>query len=165
METTLQPFKSETLSGELGNWTRQEHSFAKLFTPDALKDREFQKMKLAEYDRLWLKYSGGVKTTDEKALMDMLRFQRRKMEKTLYPRILTRVFRKIVSAVKITTAKRLERSRERKQSQEAYNTIPLVNPLKESSPQQRPPGAGQRYGRDLGGRHKNDNNTRKGQSL
>lgn len=90
MENTLQN-RDDTLVSELGNWNRQENRFRELFSDDALKDREFIRMKLERYHSLYYKYRGAERTTDERAMMMVLRFQRRKMERTLYPGLLRRL--------------------------------------------------------------------------
>lgn len=76
---------------ELSNWNQQETKFGALFGQEALKDREFLKMKLENYDQLYYKYNGKAQTPDEKAMMTMLRFQRRKMERSLHPGLLRRM--------------------------------------------------------------------------
>ncbi len=91
MENELQTYRPETLMSELRNWNQQENKFGVLFGQDALQDREFLKMKLEHYDRLWYKYNGKPQTQDEKAMMTMLRFQRRKMERSLHLGLLRRM--------------------------------------------------------------------------
>ncbi len=91
MENALQTSRPETLMSELSNWNQQENKFGALFGQEALKDREFLKMKLENYDQLYYKYNGKAQTPDEKAMMTMLRFQRRKMERSLYPGLLRRM--------------------------------------------------------------------------
>ncbi|WP_214072588.1 hypothetical protein [Mucilaginibacter sp. dw_454] len=91
MENALQTSRPETLMSELSNWNQQENKFGALFGQEALKDREFLKMKLENYDQLYYKYNGKAQTPDEKAMMTMLRFQRRKMERSLYPGLLRRI--------------------------------------------------------------------------
>jgi hypothetical protein len=91
MENDLQQNRPDTLMSELSNWNRQENKFRELFSENALKDREFLKLKLERYDNLFHKYNSGPKTQDEQAMMTMLRFQRRKMEKVLYPGLIRRL--------------------------------------------------------------------------
>lgn len=69
---------TDTIIGGLSDWNRQEQQFRQLFGEDALKDREFIRMKLQQFDRLYYKHSNTAKTTDEMAMMLMLRFQRKK---------------------------------------------------------------------------------------
>jgi hypothetical protein len=100
MENVLQRSRPETLMNELGNWNQQENKFGALFGQDALKDREFQKMKLEHYDQLYYKYNGKAQTPDEKAMMTMLRFQRRKMERSLHPGLLRRILHRAGARLK-----------------------------------------------------------------
>lgn len=154
-----------TLITELGSWNRQEQKFRELFGADALKDREFQKMKLAEYDRLYRRHSGSVTTTDEKALLTMLRFQRSKMEKALYPGILTRLLRRGFSRLKHMVQQALQRRASVQQQPADYgiSTIPLPErPGEEHKQETRQK---RYYARDLGSRLRNGPEKRKGQSL
>lgn len=165
MENNTQAFTPETLMGELGSWNRQENKFRELFSAAALKDRDFMKMKLAEYDRLWLKYSGKAQTTDEKALLVMMRYQRRKLERRLYPGLLTRLVRRSVMAVRVFIRKRRESSL-KKQQDLSYDFGPIPVPkagnnLEQTREMQKQ--QNKRYGQDMGRRlpHKNGH----GQSL
>lgn len=99
METGQEPIRLDTLTGEISAWNRQEQQFGRLFSDAALKDREFLKMKLGEFDRLYFKYSNTQLTRDERALLTMLRFQRRKLERALYPGILRRVAHRIAARI------------------------------------------------------------------
>ncbi len=159
MENGTQAFTSETLMGELGSWNRQENKFRELFSDDALKDRDFMKMKLAEYDRLWLKYNGRVQTTDEKALLVMMRYQRRKLERTLFPRLLARIVRRTVMAVKSFVQKRRESNLKASEAMSYdFRSIPVPE-QKDSQAQRSEMGRRQeqRYGQDLGRRLHNKN--------
>ena len=159
MEDRRQAFTPQTLMGELGSWNRQEAKFRELFSADALKDRDFMKMKLAEYDRLWLKYRSSVQTTDEKALLVMLRYQRRKLELSLHPGLLDRLLRRSVLAIKAFILKR-EENRAPKNEPLTYDYKPLPVPKTGNNPDYaKEPGKKQdgRYGQDIGRRlpHKN----------
>ena len=90
MDNTLQDYSS-SLIADLSGWNRQEQKFRELFSDDSLKDREFLKMKLAEFNRIFYKHDGTAKTTDERAFMTILGFHRKKLEKALYPGLLTRL--------------------------------------------------------------------------
>ncbi len=171
MQNDLQDNRPATLVSELNVWNRRENQFMELFSPQAVKDREFQKMKLAEYNRLWYAYNGKATTTDEKALLTMLGFQRRKMEKSLYPGILTRLVRRGIAYLKAVIVQRNEANLTKQQQVQQYtfNTIPA----KESGHprEQQSQGAamhtrqGQRYGQDLGRRLRQQNDKSKGHSL
>lgn len=98
---------ADTLIGSLSSWNRQEQQFAQLFGEQALKDREFTRMKLQEYNRLYYQFGKKAATTDERAMILMLRFQRKKMTKALYPGLLRRLaYRLIVKAVATVKATR-----------------------------------------------------------
>jgi hypothetical protein len=106
MENDLQ-MRQETLMSALGNWNLQENKFRELFGDDALRDREFMKMKLDHYDGIFHKYNGRPQTQDERAMMTMLHFQRRKMERSLHPGFLRRVLHRVVARIKaVRTANR-----------------------------------------------------------
>jgi hypothetical protein len=98
MEQEMQMYNKmqDSLMVELGTWNRQENKFREIFGDHALKDREFKKMKLSEYERLSSLYAGAATTTDEKAMVRMLQFQRRKLTKDLYPGLIRRAFHRLV---------------------------------------------------------------------
>lgn len=85
---------------ELSGWNRQEGQFRELFGDASLKDREFLRMKLDTYSSLFHKYNGRAQTTDERALLLMLHYQRRKMEKALYPGLLRRMLYRAAARLK-----------------------------------------------------------------
>lgn len=80
-----------TLFSALNEWNNTENMFKEVFGEDSLKDRDFRKMKLREYDRIWYTFRDKPATTDEKALMVMLRFQRKKLRVILYNGLLSRL--------------------------------------------------------------------------
>lgn len=170
METTLQSY-ADSLMAELGSWSKQEHKFRELFGNDAIRDRDFQKMKLAEYDRLWQKYQGKAMTTDEKSMLVMLRFQRRKLEKTLYPGILRRIFHRAAVGIKALVANRRQLREQRNQPEQyTYSTITVPgnerSGQKQASEHERQQkGQSHRYGQDLGRRLKSGPDKRQGQSM
>ncbi|MEE1946397.1 hypothetical protein VRU48_14835 [Pedobacter sp. KR3-3] len=166
MEIALQTDRPQTLVTELGNWNRLENQFRELFSEQALKDREFMKMKLGEYERLAYKYAGAPKTADERAMQVILNFQRTKMRRAIYPGILSRlVYRSLVllrhalrPAPKVPAG-----------SNDPAGYIHTAISVPEG--QQTPPTEKQeqvrswpRFGQDLGGR-KPDRHQNKGQSL
>ncbi|SFA56465.1 hypothetical protein SAMN04488511_11610 [Pedobacter suwonensis] len=101
-------FEKETLMGALSNWSRQEHQFRELFSDGALRDRSFQRMKLDEYDRLYYKFQGKALPVDERAMMLMLRYERTRIRRQLYPGLLRRTVHRIAAAVKAAIARRRE---------------------------------------------------------
>lgn len=129
MENELQTYRPETLMGELRNWNQQENKFGALFGQDALKDREFLKMKLENYDQLYYKYDGKTQTQDEKAMMTMLRFQRRKMERSLHSGLLRRMLHRAGARLRAIWSDNRERvtiNRSQVNTQ-AYNLPSLAN--------------------------------------
>lgn len=127
MENELQTYRPETLMSELRNWNQQESKFGALFGQDALQDREFLKMKLEHYDQLYYKYNGKAQTPDEKAMMTMLRFQRRKMERSLHPGLLRRMLHRGRARLRaIWTSNRENVTINREQANwQAHNLPPL----------------------------------------
>lgn len=160
-------FSPDTLLGELSNWNRQEVSFKGVFSEEALRDRDFQKMKLNEYRRLSFKYSGNVQSTDEAALYKMLRFQQRKMEKALYPRKLVRFVSRIWSGL----LNRVKRAKVNKQVYTGHTYTDVKIPTGIDSTQNTTPGAKQNntfkkiQGYDLGARVKQDKGQQKGHRI
>ena len=102
--------KSDSLITSLQSWNRQEQQFHQLFGEGALKDPEFVRMKLRQYDRMYYGYGSKASTTDEKAMMLMLSFQRKKLRKSLYPGLLRRTLHRAV--VKIGAVIRSARERQ-----------------------------------------------------
>lgn len=90
MDRTLQSYNSPLIV-ELGNWNRQEQKFRELFSDESLKDRDFLKLKLAEYTRISYRHAQSASTVDERALVTMLAYQRKKLRQALYPGFLRRL--------------------------------------------------------------------------
>lgn len=81
---------------ELGAWNQLENTFRQIFNDEDLKDRDFQKMKLREYERISFLYRERPLSKDEKAMQVMLNFQKAKLERKLYPSLTRRLLRRIV---------------------------------------------------------------------
>jgi hypothetical protein len=126
MDNTLQNYKGSTFMAELSGWNQQEQKFRSLFSDQALQDRDFLKMKLAEYNRIWYKYNGTVQSTDEKALMIMLRFHRRKLQKTIFPGLITRLLSRAYAFTKGMVSQWIAGQSVRKA--EGYNLNPIPVP-------------------------------------
>lgn len=116
--------RPETLVSELGSWNRQENRFRELFSDDALKDREFIRMKLGHYHTLYYKYRGTERTTDERAMMMVLRFQRRKMERTLYPGLIRRLLYRGRMRLQAALTASLNAARAQQTEAARYATVP-----------------------------------------
>lgn len=92
--------KEETLLTEIRKWKNTENLCGNVYDEGAVKSRSFQKLKLQEYKRLYQKYKGSSLSVDELALHQMLRYQYRKIEKSLFPSRLVRVGRRLWTAVR-----------------------------------------------------------------
>lgn len=84
-----------SLMAELGAWNQLENTFKQIFNAEALEDRDFQKMKLKEYERISFLYGERPLSRDEKAMQVMLKFQKAKLERKLYPGLTRRLLRRI----------------------------------------------------------------------
>jgi len=126
-------YREPTLFNELSSWNAQENSFRQLFSDDVLKDRDFLKMKLAHYDKLYYKYGSSPRTTDEQAMVTMLGYQRRKMERSLYPGLLTRLLRRVASRFSLGRA--ISREHAMAQSRAANNYLHSLPPVQQVSGQ------------------------------
>lgn len=165
-----------SLLGELSAWNKVESLIQhKVFmNQDITKDTDFLKMKMNEYDRLWYKYKGdNLGTTDEKALLTMIRFQQKKMRKTLYPGLIPRLFHRIKVRLKVGL-NALREARNLKHEQLDYYTSGKIE-LKDQQqykaeqnalrPEDKRNYVTHRYGPDLGKRQSRAKNHRQGRSL
>jgi hypothetical protein len=100
MENGLQRYTQPTLISELRDWNRQELLFKEVFSEKSLSDRDFQKMKLAEYARIYGRYAKTASTTDERAFARMLKFQQTKIRKAVYPGLTGRLKYYIINIFK-----------------------------------------------------------------
>lgn len=107
MEQAVQNIKGSSLTEDLKSWNQQESQFRNLFSEQALIDKEFLKMKLKEFNRIWYKYSGIPQSPVEGALMMMLNYQRRKLQQSLYPGLLTRLLVRAFTFSKAYISQRL----------------------------------------------------------
>lgn len=88
------PYTS-TVMAALEEWNSRERIFKQVFSEAAAGDREFLKIKLSEYDNIYLRHSQNAQSRDERAMLAMLRYQRHKLERVLYPSLLARIGRKV----------------------------------------------------------------------
>lgn len=123
MEGGIERFMGSELLAELRSWNQQEQEIRVAFSDQALQDKTFLKIKLKEYDRIWHKHRGGEHTLDEKTIMLMLQYHRRKIQKAIYPGLLTRM---VVQTFNFLTAKIKQRKVIKKP--EPYNSPPIVVP-------------------------------------
>lgn len=131
----------QALEMGLDFWGKQEQKFQSLFGKDALKDKEFLKMKLRYYDNLWYKYKNAPLSIEGQLMRNMLKFQRKKLEKSLHHGLVRQIIRRINTAVKSGKALKAQRKAENKSRLAQYNQssprpeIPVS--LKEPTVQQR----------------------------
>ena len=115
--------QTNNLLAELSSWNKQERQFRDLFSEQALKDHSFLRLKLSEYNRLHQKYVTTVTTTDERALLLMLRFQKAKLEKKLYPRLITRLLYRSFNALRQTITAQRDHAKLTRESDKYLNPI------------------------------------------
>lgn len=82
---------------ELSQWRSREERFSKLFSFNLSSNRALLKEKLQYYERIATKYK-GTQDLDERFALRVLRQERNKMEKQLYPNLLIRLLRRLLVA-------------------------------------------------------------------
>lgn len=137
MEQEMQMYNKmqDSLMVELGAWNKQENKFREIFGDHAIKDREFKKMKLSEYERLSMLYANGAITTDEKAMVRMLRFQQQKLSRDLYPGLIRRIFHKLVVFFRSEINARREMEMVKQAGMQPYREIQLPGKDRETNSQ------------------------------
>ncbi len=80
---------------ELGHWRSREERFSKLFSFGLSNNRALLKEKLEYYDRIAAKYKDS-QDMDERLALRMLRQERNRIEKQLYPNLLIRMLRRLL---------------------------------------------------------------------
>lgn len=148
MENQLQNY-SNTLMAELGAWNRQELVFREVFGPDSVQDREFLKMKLDKYERLSQRFGLRAITTDERSLMDMLKYQRQKIARAVYPGLIRRVLHKAAVFLRPALDNKRELEMARQAGLRSYGNIQLPvkdhNTIEAQHKENPVPGQSQRY--------------------
>ena len=92
-----EPIPVNRVEIELNQWRSREERFSKLFSFSLSKNRSLLKEKLNHYERIGTKYS-GTKNLEERFALRMLRQEKNKILKQLYPNVLVRLIRKLVVA-------------------------------------------------------------------
>ncbi|KFF17736.1 hypothetical protein [Flavobacterium hydatis] len=82
---------------ELNQWRSREERFSKLFNFSLSNNRSLLKEKLHHYERIGTKYK-GTKNIEERFALQMLKQEKSKILKQLYPNLLIRLVRKLVVA-------------------------------------------------------------------
>lgn len=91
--------REETLLTEIRNWKNTENLCKGVYDDGTLKSRNFLRLKMQTYRRLYRKYRGTGLSLDEEALHRMLRYHYKKIEKELYPSLPLRLGRRAWAAL------------------------------------------------------------------
>lgn len=89
-----------TLEAALKQWKEREQRYEKLFSPSALKSREFIREKLNHFDGLRAKVLAGSLNEDALA-MRALQLERRQLARQAYPNLIIRLLESAISAFKL----------------------------------------------------------------
>ncbi|WP_123902536.1 hypothetical protein [Flavobacterium hibernum] len=105
---------------ELNQWRSREERFSKLFNFSLSNNRSLLKEKLHHYERIGTKYKGS-KNIEERFALQMLKQEKNKILKQLYPNLLVRLIRKLIIAPLIDQiAVRKDAKKEEKNNQSLY---------------------------------------------
>ncbi|WP_209864189.1 hypothetical protein [Chitinophaga sp. OAE865] len=154
MENELRPAYANSIMAELHQWNQLERDLSQAFRKggkEQLDDRDFKKLTLSEYDRIANLYAGTPATRDEKVWFKVLQYQRAKLEKSLYPGLITRLLRRIIRKLRQPSELRNEAYMARQAGMNEYYTnsnFPAHKQEQGMDQQQSP----KTYGPDLGGR-------------
>lgn len=85
------------VEAELNQWRSKEERFSKLFSFSLSNNRALLKEKLEYYDHIAAKYK-GTQDLDERFALRMLRQERNRIAKQLYPNLLIRLLRRLLVA-------------------------------------------------------------------
>ena len=85
------------VEAELNQWRSKEERFSKLFSFSLSSNRALLKEKVNYYDRIAAKYK-GTQDLDERFALRVLRQERKRIEKQLYPNLLIRLLRRLLVA-------------------------------------------------------------------
>lgn len=160
MDNIRQGSYADSLMAEVNAWNRFEKIFRESVGEEDMKERDFLKMKLKEFDRIWYSHPATDKTgtIDERAMQIVVGYQRKKLEKALYPGLLRRLLHRarVYVAASIDGTRSLAKARQLMQGYQYSNRLP-TQPVANNGQQQpqsgqQPTGRGQHYGPDLGGR-------------
>jgi hypothetical protein len=83
------------IEAEMMQWKAKEQRLAGLFSASVLESRDFQKEKLAHFERILQRHPAGL-ASDERTTLRMLRTEKRGLERKLYPNLLFRLMRRTV---------------------------------------------------------------------
>jgi len=94
---TIQPVNR--VESDLNQWRSREERFGKLFSFDISNDKVFLKEKLNYYEVIAAKYK-GISNPEERLALRILKQERNRIEKQLYPNVLLRLLRRLLLSVK-----------------------------------------------------------------
>ncbi|WP_123875865.1 hypothetical protein [Flavobacterium araucananum] len=111
---------------ELNQWRSREERFSKLFNFSLSGNRSLIKEKLHHYERIGTKYK-GTKNIEERFALQMLKQEKNKILKQLYPNLLVRLIRKLIIAPLIDQiAVRKDAKEEEKNNQSLYDQMQRI---------------------------------------
>lgn len=111
---------------ELKQWHSREERFSKLFNFSLSNNRSLIKEKLHHYERIGTKYKGS-KNIEERFALQMLKQEKDKILKQLYPNLLVRLIRKLIIAPLIDQiAVRKDAKEEEKNNQSLYDQVQRI---------------------------------------
>lgn len=87
------------VENDLNQWRSREERFAKLFSLGVANNKPFVKEKLKYYDAVAAKYK-GTPNQEERFALRILKQERNRIEKQLYPNLLLRFLRRLILPVK-----------------------------------------------------------------
>jgi hypothetical protein len=105
---------------ELSQWRSREERFSKLFNFSLSKNRALLKEKLYHYERIATKYK-GTNNIEERIALQLLRQERNKILKQLYPNLLVRLIRKLIVAPLINQIAVRKDAKEEEQNNQALH--------------------------------------------
>lgn len=158
MEHESRPSYANSIMAELHDWNRFEKELALAFQrgdKDGLDKRRFGKLALSEYERIANLYAGNTVTRDEKMWFKVLQFQKTRLEKSLYPKLITRLLRRLIRKIQQPSELRNEAYMARQAGMNDFYTRPKSPTASQSEQQGQEIGQQQspkRYGPDLGKR-------------
>ncbi|CAA9195815.1 hypothetical protein [Flavobacterium collinsii] len=111
---------------ELKQWHSREERFSKLFNFSLSNNRSLLKEKLHHYERIGTKYK-GTKNIEERFALQMLKQEKSKILKQLYPNVLVRLLRKLIVAPLIgQIAVRKDAKEEEKNNQSLHEQVQRI---------------------------------------
>ena len=121
-----EPLAVNRVEMELNQWRSREERFSKLFNFSLSNNRSMIKEKLHHYERIGTKYK-GTKNVEERFALQMLKQEKNKILKQLYPNLLVRFVRKLLVAPLINQiAVRKDTKEEEKNNQSLRDQVQRI---------------------------------------